>query len=183
MTLMSRSTVPTAVSDLAKSVQLKPGYRNLISRERFVPSPNSNLIVVSILEKLYTFKIRNTSYQVELAEKWYDGRSSPLCGLSVRHTEWSTHLSLLEALAPGCGADWDEDVIKLFFPKDGISSAEDPTPGDGEGLRLLVKKLMELSKIVQSASIVAPSAFSQIPAQHRSLGKGLANLNLIDLAD
>lgn len=184
MTLMPRSTVPTAVSDLAKSIDLKPGYsQNWKSRARLVATPKSSLIVTTLLERLYTFTIKDTSYQVELAHKWYHGRNSPLCGLAVRHTEWPTHLSLLEALASGCGAEWGDDVIKLFFPKNGISSAEDNTPGDGEGLRLLVKKLMELSKIVQSASTTTSYAASQFPVQQPTLGSRLASLNLIDIEE
>jgi hypothetical protein len=202
MKVMPRSTVPPVILDLVENIKMKHGYtKNVGSRERpielLIPWTNkqariaaSERIVTTLLERIHTFTIRDTNYQVELSHKWYHERDSPLCGLSVRHTEWPIHLSLLEALAPGGGADWDEDVIKLFFPKNGISSADDNTPGDGEGLRLLVKKLMELSKIAQSASSTEAAAattsfgFSQYPVQQpTTLGSRLADLNLIDLED
>jgi hypothetical protein len=187
MNLMPKSTVHPTVSDLAKSVELTPEHsQNLRSTARFIRLPANASVecVETILERLYTFTIKGTGYQVEFSEKWYHGRNVPLCGLSVRHIEWATHLSSLEALAPGGGADWDQDVIKHFFPKDGISSAEDGTPGDGEGLRLLIKKLMELSKIVQSVSHPTPTPSPQRPPpQQRNLGGRSASLNLIDLDD
>ncbi|KAF2272100.1 uncharacterized protein EI97DRAFT_485524 [Westerdykella ornata] len=182
MKVMHKSTVSPVLKTFAQGVKLHPQRTGQDCLERFAsytPNPSAR-IVYSRLDKVYTFGITGTGYRVEFTAMWYPSRGTPLWGLSVRHIEWPLHLQELENLQPGGSAQWKMDLVRLFFPEDGVTSKEQQK-GDGDsphgnGVKLLFERLMKLSSIIKAAT---PE-----PAQHvRTLGDGLANLKLVDLED
>ncbi|KAF2746488.1 hypothetical protein M011DRAFT_85036 [Sporormia fimetaria CBS 119925] len=185
--------VNPAILGFAEGVKLDPKCCEPTSTKPFAtcrPSPSTK-IVFSRLDRIYAFGIKDTSYRVEATAMWYPKATVPCWGLTVSHMEWKAHLAELETLSPGGGAQWGQgNLVKLFFPEDGISSRANArsssTTGPGNGLKLLVEKLMELSKIVKAAlgetEPTAPSQPRQQPG--RRLGDGLEEaIRLIDLGN
>lgn len=179
MTLMRKGTVSPALTAFANSVRMVPKY-NPTSKTKFAMwsiGPSVKMVYWR-LDKIYSFGIKKTGYRVEAATMWYPNQAVPCWGLTVRHRDWGLHLSELERLLEGDGAEWG-DPIKKFIPEDGIlSSGTDATdllikdtPTHGEGIRLLVSKLMQLSTLVNTAQ--RPS----VP----SLGAGLGSGILLDV--
>jgi hypothetical protein len=196
MTTMLKSTVPAALTSFAKGVAMKPNYRESVCSNdifaTFTPTASVNIRNFRF-ERIYTFGIKETGYRVETIAMWYPRQNVPVWGLAVRHNEWAMHLGSLETLPTGYGANWGkEDIVKVFIPDNGKSSkiAEDDDTGlshgrsrgrddvHGNGIRLLVDRLMELSKIVK------PPAPAPLVS---TLGTGLGNIankiNLLDLKD
>lgn len=174
MTLVSRSTVPPVLTGFAQRTAIKQDY-SVTSTESFAewdPSPSVKaLLLTGRSEKIYSFGVQDTCYKAELTAMWYPGQSLPCWGLAVRHTEWATHLAELERLQTGHQANWG-DTVATFLPGDGGSSVkpgEDDFGVDGlslndgmekpqrslsrEGIRTLVKILLQLSEIVSSVTL------------------------------
>jgi hypothetical protein len=174
MTLVAKSLVDPSLSAFADGITMRPGY-SANSRDRFAKyTPGSAKVVYSRLAKTYTFGIKGTNYQLEAVASWFPAHNVPLWGLVVRHSEWATHLAPLETLPFGRGADWGEDIVKTFFPDNG-GSYQDQTSdaSSGNGIRVLLKHMMGISKVVNAPSPEQPV--------HRTLGSGLANIKLVDM--
>ncbi|KAF3040941.1 hypothetical protein E8E12_007922 [Didymella heteroderae] len=175
MTEVSRSTVPPVLTSFAHRAAIKQGY-SLTSTESFAQwdtSPSvKNLLLTGRSERIYSFGVQDTCYKAELTAMWYPGQSLPCWGLSVRHTEWATHLAELERLQTGHRANWG-NIISKFLPDDGGSSLQPEEDDDlgvnelsldngtqkpqqglsREGIRTLVNILLRLSEIVSSVTI------------------------------
>lgn len=154
---------------------MKPGYaKNLNSKDHFAlwnQSPSINIFTVR-LDKIYTFGVKKTGYRVEAIAMWYPRKGEPCWGLTVHHRDWAQHLGELERLPPGSGAEW-VDPVKTFFPDNGTSSkvtVDSEHLAQGNGTALLIDKLMQLSKIVNSGSEPA-----------RTFGGNLALESLVDI--
>ena len=152
--------VPPALVSFANQVKMIPGYDTSSHKEDFAqwPSYPSLRMQINRLDKIYTFRIRKTSYNVEAIAMRYPTSSVTCWGLVVRHDEWTSHLAELESLPPGGGASW-KATMSLFFPEDGqnsISSNTDDTEAVNletqaapwGGLQLFVNKLMQLSEVI-----------------------------------
>jgi hypothetical protein len=147
---------------------MKPEY-NASSSEPFAqwdPTPVvKSYLQDGRLDKIYTFGVQNTGYQVEAKAMWHPGRQVPCWGLSLRHSEWAIHLAELERLRVGSQATWGH-VVSTFLPNDGISSSgtdvkedlgmkylniglDQPEPVRN-GIRVLMDTVLELSKIVST---------------------------------
>lgn len=170
---MSRSTVPPVLTGFAQRVVLRPGY-DPASTQSFAVWDNTpsvkRLLRNARLDRIYSFGVRKTCYKVELITMWYK-QQSPCWGLALRHVEWATHLAELEHLQTGHKASWG-DTIATFLPEDGGSSVkldddddlgmqeiniagqthELPRRASREGIRVLSKILLQLSKLVSSVT-------------------------------
>ncbi|PSN72821.1 hypothetical protein BS50DRAFT_169458 [Corynespora cassiicola Philippines] len=158
--------VPPALVSFANQVKMIPGYDASSHDKDFAqwPSYPSLRLQISRLDKIYTFRIRKTSYNVEAIAMRYQTSSVTCWGLVVRHDEWASHLAELENLPPGGGASW-KATMSLFFPEDGqdsISSNRDDTEAVNletqaapwGGLQLFVNKLMQLSEVTNSPEML-----------------------------
>lgn len=204
MTPISKAKVNPAVQDFVERMKFTAKTNDHQSTwNRFV-SPvvtQSIRIIYSRLDKVYEFGIKETGYILQASACWYPDRETPVWCLSISHKEWPSHLAELTWLCPGEVAQWG-DVISTFFPDDGISSygmslprknsgqhgdvddipldglnlEEEYGPTPSKGVRLLMDKLMQLSKIVN-----APNLTDIVPDQPR-LGAGLTlrNWDLLD---
>jgi hypothetical protein len=165
------------------------------SNERFIPNVQINSILKlrnSRLDKVYNFGIQDCCYKVELVSTWYPDQKIPCWGLNVRHKGWADHLAELEYLQPGEGASWGNDIISAFLPDDGsmsITTQEDvpdlsrlhldsrheapPRPG----IKLLISKLMALSKIISNTGD-PPSVESDMPVLQPEILPGLDTSSL-----
>lgn len=173
MTPISRSAVSPVLTGFAQRTVLRSGY-DVTSTQSFAewdknPSVKA-LVLHGRLDKVYSFGVQSTYYNVELTAMWYPGQLLPCWGLAVRHIEWATHLAELERLQTGHQASWG-DTIATFLPDDGGSSTvfEDdddfgvsqlnldrdaaPRVPSREGIRTLTNILLLLSKIVSSVTM------------------------------
>ena len=97
---------------------------------------------------------------------WYPQQRLPVWGLAIRHMEWATHLNELERLSVGSRGDWG-DTLKTFLPEDGLMSStnidqemeigrlkldQNVEGRSCNGTRILLDKMMRLSKIVSSVT-------------------------------
>ena len=148
---------------------MKPGYsKQLNSHEIFAQwSTNPSLkLEMARLNKIYTFRVKNMGYNVEFLEMWHPFQTKlPFWGMTVRHREWSTHLSELERLPQGRAVDFG-DIVETFLPQNGVTSAdekegdhdlpqlhrlgldEDSSPPARDGIRKLVNLLLTLSRLI-----------------------------------
>ncbi len=113
------------------------------------------------LDSIYSFSVKGTGYKVEFSAMWYPKQKLPVWGLSLRHSEWLTHLAELERLPAGHQADWG-NTISTFLPEDDMGMSKlrlDNSPQahsenipTSNGMRILIEKLMQLSTIVSSVT-------------------------------
>jgi hypothetical protein len=159
-------TVPPILIGFADRLKMKPNYdpSSIESFAEWDATPTvKRCLQTGRLDSIYRFGIKDTEYKVELIAMWYPGKKLPIWGLSVRHSEWAAHLAELESLSVGRKAGWDEDLLSMFFPRGGQSSADakealemralsldEPVVSIEDGLTVLVKKLMAVSGIVSS---------------------------------
>jgi hypothetical protein len=163
-------TVSPVLTGFATRVSLKPKY-DIRSSESFAEWDATPTIKKYLenarLDSIYCFGLKDTCYKVELTAMWYPRQKRPVWGLAVRHPEWATHLAELERLPIGRQADWG-DTISTFFPDHGqLSSYVDDSEDiklerlrldnrnellPGDGLTVLIEKLMKLSEIVSSVT-------------------------------
>ncbi|KAJ4296553.1 hypothetical protein N0V90_006598 [Kalmusia sp. IMI 367209] len=168
MTPVNKTLAPTALRHFADQVRIKqnigPGSKEPFTN--FGDINASSKLITGRLDKVYTFGIKNSSYKVNVVAMWYPGKivHVPCWGLHVCHSDWQSHLAELEHLQQGRVGQWG-DTIRAFLPDDGLSSfhvdrdentsmnnlrIDDERPQDG--IRLLMTKLMELSKIISQSS-------------------------------
>ncbi|KAF2472162.1 uncharacterized protein BDR25DRAFT_313338 [Lindgomyces ingoldianus] len=166
MVVVPKSKLSPVVVNFADGVRMRSGdAANLHSKESFAQwstTPSTRLKGCR-LDRVYTFRIRDTNYHVEARQMWYPCQTAPCWGVVVRHSEWSTHLNPLETLVSGRIVQFG-DTAKTFFPGDGGTSAapaessndmpqiqnldvEEREP-DVTGITLLVKALMRLSVVI-----------------------------------
>lgn len=171
---ISKLAVPPVLAGFARCVAIKSDY-DMTSTQDFAKWDRSSSAATLIqhvrLDKIYSFGVKETCYKVELAAMWYPKKSLPCWGLSVRHTEWATHLAKLEQLKIGYRANWG-DIIATFLPDDGGSSPvlQDDFSGTSklklsgnvkepqrrpsqEGIRALTNILLQLSEIVSLVTV------------------------------
>jgi hypothetical protein len=170
MALAPKSTLSPIIIGFAERVKLKPGFaKNYSSQEIFAQwslGPTQR-IEMARLDRIYTFGIKKTGYQVEAVAMWYPFQTVPCWGLSVRHREWAAHLCELERLPQGQGVEFG-DIVERFLPANGVTSAYDPdedadlpqlqkleldgddVPQAKDGVRILVNKLLELSAVINN---------------------------------
>ncbi|KAF2002946.1 hypothetical protein P154DRAFT_487968 [Amniculicola lignicola CBS 123094] len=158
-------TLSPVIVGFADSVKMKPGYKPE-SNEPFATYNRTPSVKFQFfrLDRVYTFGICKTLYRVEAKAMWYPGQTIPCWGLVIRHTEWGMHLSPLEKLSPGNGANFGSDSIKTFIPDGGVSSSHalDDTELEDQleqiqlentslddGMVILIEKLLQLSEIVK----------------------------------
>lgn len=165
MTPYPKASVSPSIKTFAEEVKLHPqAIKNLNNRKPFVTCPKGSKVpkpVRTRLERTYTFKLRDTDYKVDATSIWYltDEKISqyePLSALSIRHEDWSTHLSYLETMAPGGDPGWPRDNIVEYFVPD---------------LELLIERLMRLSEQLYATDTL------QLP----SLGARLGEIRLVDI--
>jgi hypothetical protein len=173
MTPAPKSTLSPIIVGFAERVNLRPeNKKNFDSNHMFArwSLGPSQKIEMARLDKIYTFGIQKTGYQVEAIAMWYPNQTVPCWGMNVRHREWATHLCELERLPQGQGVDFG-DIVETFLPNDGVSSADTPyedsdlpqlqrlaVSNDGveparDGIRILVNKLMQLSELINESSV------------------------------
>ncbi|KAF2034863.1 hypothetical protein EK21DRAFT_55491 [Setomelanomma holmii] len=161
--------VPPILSGFAERIKMKKNYKPS-STESFADWDQTPTIKKHLctgrLDSIYSFGILDTCYKIELTAMWYPQQKRPVWGLTVRHTEWATHLAELEALPVGRQASWEE-AISTFFPEDGqmagykavddeylgmdsLSLSDKARPKDG--MRVLTDTLLRLSDIVSSVT-------------------------------
>ncbi|KAF1835518.1 hypothetical protein BDW02DRAFT_548101 [Decorospora gaudefroyi] len=169
--LVPAKSISPVLTGFADRVKMRPKHE-VTSTESFAEWEQTPTIKKNLrtghLDTIYSFGIKESCYNVELTSMWYLGQKLPVWGLSVRHTEWATHLAELERLPVGSKADWGR-TITTFFPDDGQSSysvavgdeefgMNNLSLGHGveapphEGIRFLVDKLLQLSAIVSSVT-------------------------------
>jgi hypothetical protein len=159
--------VSPVLTGFADRVAMKAKYDPSSSEPfaKWEPTPTvQNYLHNGRLDKIYTFGVQETCYQVEAKAMWHPQQQVPCWGLAIRHSEWAIHLAELERLRVGNQAAWG-NAVSTFLPEDGVSSSgagdEDVGMGDlslgldiqepaQNGLRILVSKILELSKIVKS---------------------------------
>ena len=156
---ISRQLVPAALHNFAEQLQVRPEH-DPSSRTRFVDfkvSKSLNLLTGRV-DKIYTFGIRKTGYKLECIAMWYPRKNLPCWALRVYHSEWHSRLAMLEQLRVGECAPWG-DTVQTFLPDDGYAAVEIPERHQSEsnekaaeiprdGIRILLVKLMEISKLV-----------------------------------
>jgi hypothetical protein len=161
-------TVPPILAGFADRLKMRPDYDPSCTESfaEWDATPTvKRCLQTGRLDSIYRFGIKDTCFQVELMAMWYPQKKLPVWGLSIRHSEWATHLAELESLSVGRKAGWDVDIMRMFFPRGGQSSADDeeelnieglslsnPALSTEDGLTVLVKKLMEVSEIVSSVT-------------------------------
>lgn len=120
MELYPGSSVSPSITAFAEQVELVPqAIKDATCRKPFVTWPQGRHVpkmLRSRLERTYTFKLRDTEYKVDATSAWYPGspqeqQYAPLSLLSIRHDEWSTHLSHLETMGAGNDPGWPRDNI------------------------------------------------------------------------
>ncbi|KAH7130642.1 hypothetical protein B0J11DRAFT_602983 [Dendryphion nanum] len=204
---ISPSKIPPVLLQFAADVELRTEFTKNPDSGDFVRESRSRSINVVHCrrDKIYTFGIKNTKYRVDIVAMWYPRCKIPCWGITVRHQDWPMYLDTLEHLAQGECAEW-KDIIAAFFPDNGMTSEQAHRSPDilaglaemtfnddkedrkedrkqsgeshREGVRLLVRNLMAISRIINATDVV--------PARP-SLGTGIAIRDdtpvLIDLSD
>ncbi|KAF1915204.1 hypothetical protein BDU57DRAFT_265645 [Ampelomyces quisqualis] len=161
-------TVPPILTNFADRLKMRPNYSPSFTEsfaEWDATSTVKRCLQTGRLDSIYRFGLKGTCYKVELIAMWYPQKKLPIWGLSVRHSEWETHLAELESLSVGRKAGWDEDTMSMFFPQGGQSFADakealnteelcldDRKVPTGDGLAVLVNKLMAVSEVISSVT-------------------------------
>jgi hypothetical protein len=174
MIAVSRSTLSPVITGFAESVKMKARYTTN-SKESFAQWNTTPSVKIHFgrLDRVYTFGIRGTHYNVEHLQMWYPNQPAPCCGIVVRHPEWATHLAPLEHLPPGRSISFGRNPIETFFPDKGLSAStatldsqfkglylnnlesHDDEKACAPGLKLLMDKLMQLSTVMSNPGAVA----------------------------
>jgi len=116
MASVPKSSAPKRLQDFVEGVQMKLDY-NLQSQEPFVVGNLSRMrLVMSRLDKIYTFGIKDTGYKVEVMGMWYPNEKIPCWGLSIRHVDWASRLVELERNKVGKRPEWEDIIAKAFLP-------------------------------------------------------------------
>ncbi|KAF2202745.1 hypothetical protein GQ43DRAFT_413115 [Delitschia confertaspora ATCC 74209] len=171
MIAIPKAMVSPVMTSFANGIYLKKDLaKNINSTAAWVGWHDSPSIQIlnGRLDRIYTFGIKETDYQVQAMAMWYRGSKQPGWGLKVQHKDWNMHLGQLETLPPGHSAEFG-DSIKNFFPDTGgrISSRGDEPNVNvtanlmellnmdeaaykpaSTGIRFLVKALAELSQVI-----------------------------------
>ncbi|KAF2189739.1 hypothetical protein K469DRAFT_658880 [Zopfia rhizophila CBS 207.26] len=164
MQAISKSTVSRALVGFADRVRMSPECaKDFKSTKAFAiwdfPGFKS---LGSRLDKVYTFGIKETRYEVEALTMWYP-RAAPCWGIFVRHRDWKMLLNPLEKLPPGHSVSFG-DTFQSFLPDDGLASVSTQgtskslselvkmkggeLPPAGKGIKLLAEKLIKLSGVI-----------------------------------
>jgi hypothetical protein len=159
-------TVSPILTGFADRVAMKTEYNPTCSEPfaQWDPTPIvKSYLQNGRLDKIYTFGVQDTNYQVEAKAMWHPGQQVPCWGLALRHADWAIHLAELERLGVGSQAAWGH-VISTFLPINGVSSSGTDVKEDlgmkylnigrdqhepvQNGVRILMQTIIDLSKIV-----------------------------------
>ncbi|KAF2447626.1 hypothetical protein P171DRAFT_482353 [Karstenula rhodostoma CBS 690.94] len=176
---VGRAIVPSALLTFADQTGVKPKY-DTASKEPFISfhAGPSLKIITGRIDKFYTVGIKKTAYKLDIVSMWHPGKDVPCLGLNVYHSDWRVQLAKAEQLRAGECVSWG-NTVNTFLPDDGFSAPQwtardesvktdqygGPLPGDG--IRLLLTKLMELSQIVLQSDPPHVPDYPAIPPEPR----------------